>query len=158
MPKLNLITFEEPKSDDSDPLSPKKSIGVQTTGDHQEGADNNEKEPELPVRKIKLEGALKPFFKAVRLWVNQQENKGLKLMLIILVGCVIAMFWYLQVQVREFQNMNGGSKSGGSSDSRSGMTGYIAEELPDGYVKVGKIMFRPDELLGTGCEGTFVYR
>lgn len=37
---------------------------------------------------------------ALKTWINQQENKGLKLSLIIMTGCVIAMFWYLQVQVR----------------------------------------------------------
>lgn len=35
----------------------------------------------------------------VKTWIKQQENKGLKLSLIIMTGCVIAMFWYLQIQV-----------------------------------------------------------
>lgn len=34
----------------------------------------------------------------------------------------------------------------------------IAEELPDGLMRVGKITFHPDHLLGKGCEGTFVYK
>lgn len=99
-------------------------------------------------------------YKSLKLWVNQQENKGLKLVLIILVGCVIAMFWYLQVQVREFQNMSqNGSRSSqqGSVGKNSSITAY-SEELPDGLVRVGKITFHPEHLLGKGCEGTFVYR
>lgn len=39
-------------------------------------------------------------YTGVKIWINQQENKGLKLSLIIMTGCVIAMFWYLQIQVR----------------------------------------------------------
>lgn len=34
----------------------------------------------------------------------------------------------------------------------------VAEELEDGVVRIGKITFKPDELLGKGCDGTFVYR
>ena len=36
---------------------------------------------------------------AAKLWLNQQENKGLKLTLIVLVGCIVAMFWYFNAQV-----------------------------------------------------------
>lgn len=38
-------------------------------------------------------------FGSAKLWLNQQENKGLKLTLIVLVGCIIAMFWYFSAQV-----------------------------------------------------------
>lgn len=38
-------------------------------------------------------------FKHLKQWINQQESKGLKLVLIILIGFIIAMFWYLQMQV-----------------------------------------------------------
>lgn len=36
---------------------------------------------------------------STKLWLNQQENKGLKLTLIVLVGCIVAMFWYFTAQV-----------------------------------------------------------
>lgn len=42
---------------------------------------------------------IKKQYGRLKLWINQQENKGLKLSLIIMTGCVIAMFWYLQIQV-----------------------------------------------------------
>lgn len=41
-------------------------------------------------------------YNGVKLWINQQENKGLKMSLIIMTGCVIAMFWYLQIQVSHY--------------------------------------------------------
>ncbi|KAG5868801.1 hypothetical protein JTB14_032700 [Gonioctena quinquepunctata] len=91
-------------------------------------------------------------------WINQQENKGLKIALIIMTGCVITMFWYLQIQVKEIQNL---SQNGSQSNHHSGQNNHISaisEELPNGLVKIGKITFHPDQLLGKGCEGTFVYR
>lgn len=45
-------------------------------------------------------------YKILKIWLNQQENKGLKLSLIIMTGCVIAMFWYLQIQVIKFSIEN----------------------------------------------------
>lgn len=114
----------------------------------------------LKIKESIIKATINRSYTSVKLWVNQQENKGLKLVLIILVGCVIAMFWYLQVQVREFQNMSqNGSRSSqpGSVGKNSAITAY-SEELPDGLVRVGKITFHPDQLLGKGCEGTFVYR
>lgn len=43
----------------------------------------------------------RPYFwyKQGYVWIHQQENKGLKVALIILVGLVITMFWYLRYQV-----------------------------------------------------------
>jgi len=31
-------------------------------------------------------------------------------------------------------------------------------EVPEGHVRVGKVVFNPKIVLGHGCEGTFVYR
>lgn len=45
-----------------------------------------------------------------------------------------------------------------SSRGKYGAVTAFAEELPDGIVKIGKITFCPDEVLGKGCDGTFVYR
>lgn len=38
------------------------------------------------------------------------------------------------------------------------MATAVTEELPNGLVQIGKIIFHPEQLLGKGCEGTFVYR
>lgn len=34
----------------------------------------------------------------------------------------------------------------------------IPEDIGEGVVKVGKITFDTGQVLGKGCEGTFVYR
>lgn len=39
------------------------------------------------------------WYKRGYVWLHQQENKALKVALIILVGLVITMFWYLRYQV-----------------------------------------------------------
>lgn len=54
------------------------------------------------------------------------------------------------------QNGSRGSQQG--SFGRNGQITAFSEELPGGLVKVGKITFHPEQLLGKGCEGTFVYR
>ncbi|XP_051171210.1 serine/threonine-protein kinase/endoribonuclease IRE2 [Leptopilina boulardi] len=98
-------------------------------------------------------------YNAGKKWLNQQESKGLKLTLIILVGCIITMFWYLNAQFKEFQQLSQGSRD----SSRTGSNGkngdvYIPEEIGEGLVRVGKITFNTSEVLGKGCEGTFVYK
>ncbi|XP_063618788.1 serine/threonine-protein kinase/endoribonuclease IRE1 [Cydia splendana] len=99
------------------------------------------------------------WYKRGYIWIHQQENKALKMALIILVGLVITMFWYLRYQAREFQQLSqGGSRGSNYSTSSTGeVTGQL-EELGDGEVKIGRITFRTDHVLGKGCEGTFVYR
>ena len=68
----------------------------------------------------------------------------------------------MQMQVREFQQWSqNGSKSGQRNqnyDNLSGSVTALPEELPNGSVKIGKITFAPAQLLGKGCEGTFVYQ
>lgn len=45
-------------------------------------------------------------YSASKIWIDQQEYKGLKLALIILIGCIIAMFWYINAQFKEFQQLS----------------------------------------------------
>ncbi|XP_038069445.1 serine/threonine-protein kinase/endoribonuclease IRE1-like [Patiria miniata] len=45
-----------------------------------------------------------------------------------------------------------------SNQSQSSYGDSAADDVPEGYTKVGKIMFNPKEILGQGCEGTFVYK
>ncbi|XP_074647988.1 serine/threonine-protein kinase/endoribonuclease IRE1-like isoform X2 [Tubulanus polymorphus] len=50
-------------------------------------------------------------------------------------------------------------KSMQTSWSTAGPTAFTdKEEVPPGYVRIGKIMFHPQQVLGHGCEGTFVYK
>ncbi|XP_001607831.2 serine/threonine-protein kinase/endoribonuclease IRE1 isoform X1 [Nasonia vitripennis] len=107
--------------------------------------------------------ALSISYAASKKWLNQQENKGLKLALIILVGCVVTMFWYLNAQFKEFQQLSQQFDQGSRENSRTGSNGrngtiYTPEEIGEGLVRVGKITFNAEEVLGKGCDGTFVYK
>nr|CAI5824230.1 unnamed protein product [Callosobruchus analis] len=62
--------------------------------------ENTERAKKEEIAKKTWSGWLKRNYDTVKNVINQQENKGLKLSLIIMTGCVIAMFWYLQIQVR----------------------------------------------------------
>lgn len=56
---------------------------------------------------------------------------------------------------------NGYHSSQGSSRGSNHSTNsssQMVEELPDGSFSIGKIMFRTDQILGKGCEGTFVFK
>ncbi|XP_063895238.1 serine/threonine-protein kinase/endoribonuclease IRE1-like [Helicoverpa armigera] len=99
------------------------------------------------------------WYKRAYLWFHQQENQVLKVALIILVGLVISMFWYLRYQAREFQQLSqGGSRTSNASTSSNGeVTGQLVE-VGGGEVRIGRITFNTDQVLGKGCEGTFVYR
>lgn len=63
------------------------------------------------------------------------------------------------LQAREFQQLSqGGSRGSNMSTSSSGeVTGQL-EEIGEGEVRIGRISFCTDQVLGKGCEGTFVYR
>lgn len=45
------------------------------------------------------------WYKQAHIWLHQQENKALKLLLIILMGLVVTMFWYLRYQVCIFLSL-----------------------------------------------------
>ncbi|CAG0893148.1 unnamed protein product [Cyprideis torosa] len=77
--------------------------------------------------------------------------------------------WLLYPLARDIRSGRALSESGGSSSrNSSGANGIlssslngltaIAEHLEDGSIRVGKIDFHPDDVLGKGCEGTFVFR
>ncbi|KAJ6643328.1 Serine/threonine-protein kinase/endoribonuclease ire-1 [Pseudolycoriella hygida] len=89
-------------------------------------------------------------------WLNAQESKILKLLLIILIGMIIAMFWYMRSTVRELRQSQGGSQS--SNISRGSGSYQELIDLGEGEVKVGKISFNSNQVLGKGCEGTFVFK
>lgn len=107
---------------------------------------------------------LKMLYSRSRTWLNDQESKILKLLLIILMGMIVAMFWYMRHTVRELRQSQTGSNAGSG-----GAGGIIARgpigtsyqeliDLGDGEVRVGKIVFNSAHVLGKGCEGTFVFK
>ncbi|XP_077295002.1 serine/threonine-protein kinase/endoribonuclease IRE1-like [Arctopsyche grandis] len=93
------------------------------------------------------------------IWITQQEHIGIKFLLIVVVGLLILVFWYLRNQILIFQQLSqSGSRFSNSSYIYNGKMIAVPEELEDGSTKVGKIIFHPEKIIGKGCEGTFVYR
>ncbi|XP_053987934.1 serine/threonine-protein kinase/endoribonuclease IRE1 [Hylaeus volcanicus] len=110
---------------------------------------------------VSLRELIRNTYTASKSWLNQQENKGLKLALIALMGCIATMFWYLNAQFKEFQQLSQGSRESSRTDDYYGMRSNVLalpEDMGEGVVKVGKISFDTGQVLGKGCEGTFVYR
>lgn len=99
------------------------------------------------------------YYRRSQIWLDDQESKILKMLLIILFGLVIAMFWYMKfVLVPEFRQQ---SQSGSQTMATGGKGNGIYHELidlGDGINQVGKITFNAQEVLGKGCEGTFVFK
>lgn len=63
-------------------------------------------------------GLLKTSTIKFKTWFDNEENKILKLLMVILIGIVITMFWYFHTTVRELrQQSQNGSKTPRSTDS-----------------------------------------
>ncbi|KAK9885458.1 hypothetical protein WA026_010953 [Henosepilachna vigintioctopunctata] len=137
----------------------KSSIGVQTDFFSREQVDE-EAEPGNTTITNGYWTYVQEYKMNVMNWVKTQENKELQLTIIVLIVCLVAMIFYVHLQVREIYNLsqNGSRTSQPGSTGQNGSITAYSEELPNGMVKVGKISFHPDQLLGKGCEGTFVYR
>lgn len=92
-------------------------------------------------------------------WLNDRESKILTLLIIILFGLVIAMFWYMRVVLlREIRQQ---SQNGSQTMAFGGRGNGIYHDLivsEEGINQVGKISFDPQVVLGKGCEGTFVFK
>ncbi|XP_014471160.1 PREDICTED: serine/threonine-protein kinase/endoribonuclease IRE1 [Dinoponera quadriceps] len=98
-------------------------------------------------------------YSASKIWINQQEDKGLKLALIILIGCIIVMFWYMNTQLKGFQQLSQGSRENSRTSSfNKDNSSIMPEDIEESIVRVGKITFDTRQVLGKGCEGTFVYK
>lgn len=114
------------------------------------GTDNNTEADKAHDTKI-----LKSLLLQMKYWVDSQENKILKVLLIIAFGMVISMLWYLHITVKELKQQ---SQTGSNGFLRtSGVTSEL-EDLGDGDIRIGKITFNPSHVLGKGCEGTFVFK
>lgn len=106
--------------------------------------------------------SIKHLYRRSRTWLNDQESNILKLLLIILLGLIVMMFWYVRHTVRELRlSQTGSNTSGGGSGVKGSIGGASYQEaidLGDGEMRVGKIKFNSSQVLGKGCEGTFVFR
>ncbi|XP_069123226.1 serine/threonine-protein kinase/endoribonuclease IRE1-like [Argopecten irradians] len=86
----------------------------------------------------------------------------------LLVITILAIFYYFPKQqelslkrmLKEHQLIDQNQKSAQTSftGSDTSKSSDKYDSLPNGHIKVGKIVFDPKDVLGHGCEGTFVYR
>lgn len=87
---------------------------------------------------------------------------------LLLVITILAIVYYFPRQqelsikrmLREHRLLDQNEKSAQTSFTGNGNSDTVGkyDSVPDGYIKVGKIQFDPKDVLGHGCEGTFVYR
>ncbi|XP_050340716.1 serine/threonine-protein kinase/endoribonuclease IRE1 [Bactrocera neohumeralis] len=101
--------------------------------------------------------------KFINEWFMEHPSGKVHQILIVLVLAMVAMFWYMCSTMRELKNQseNGSKTYSSSNKSSSGSTNVNALDLidlGDGNIRVGKISFNSNEVLGKGCEGTFVFR
>ncbi|XP_071797437.1 serine/threonine-protein kinase/endoribonuclease IRE1-like [Asterias amurensis] len=75
--------------------------------------------------------------------------------LTLLLG-ILALFYLIPRPVVIVSNQPRSAQT--SNQSQASSVDCSADDIPEGYSKVGKIMFNPKEILGQGCEGTFVYK
>ncbi|KAG4073537.1 hypothetical protein HA402_000761 [Bradysia odoriphaga] len=128
-----------------------RSIGIPVDGDN------------IPVENQTVNATISPreflasIYTTSQNWLNAQESKILKLLLIILMGMIVAMFWYMRSTVRELRQSQSGSQTSNIISRGSGSYQELID-LGDGEVKVGKITFNSEQVLGKGCEGTFVFK
>lgn len=99
---------------------------------------------------------IKNLYHHTLLFVNDQENRILKMLLFIMTVMIICLFWYTRKAVQELRQQ---SQNGSQTMGRSGSREYHEiQDLGEGELKVGKICFKPNEVIGKGCEGTFVFK
>lgn len=132
------------------------SQSILHTQDASVQTDDNDNNKTNSILKQDSKETLRNLYYRIKNYINAQENKVLKLLLIILIGVIIALFWYTRNAVRELRQH---SQNGSKSSNRSNVSEYTElEDIGLGEYKVGKICFNPSEVIGKGCEGTFVFK
>ncbi|XP_058119548.1 serine/threonine-protein kinase/endoribonuclease ire-1 [Anopheles ziemanni] len=144
------------------------TIGVQTDENLEYGETNETKSQQVEENHT---GLLWTFFGRIysgtKQWLETQPNKLPTILLIMLFGLVIFGFWYIHLQMKALQEQSqSGSQTSNSNRSGAGTgsggsgSGSYSEPIDfgDGEMRVGKINFNTQNVLGKGCEGTFVFR
>lgn len=88
--------------------------------------------------------------------VLQQENLAIKITIGILIIFVLTVTWYFNKQMKGIQQLSQSSKK--SESSGSGIITATPEDIGFGSIQIGKIKLNTSEVLGKGCEGTFVFK
>lgn len=100
-------------------------------------------------------------YSASKMWLSQQENVDKLIVIPIMLTIGTLVVWYIYKQCKEqSQQLSQGSRESSRMNysGKSGNSVVMPEEIGDGLVKVGKITFDTGQVLGKGCEGTFVYK
>ncbi|XP_064116017.1 serine/threonine-protein kinase/endoribonuclease IRE1-like isoform X2 [Macrobrachium nipponense] len=96
------------------------------------------------------------------LWLTADVLNILVIVLIIGMGAIgVLLYRQARDYARLTREMSSGrmwSQGSASSGSSRGNVTATAEELDNGNIRVGKIVFDPQQLLGKGCDGTFVFQ
>mgnify|MGYP001196808457 CR=1 FL=1 len=105
----------------------------------------------------------KEVIKCVNVHLGQVENKELKIIVVLLCIGIYVLFRIMQKNLVPSSSFYNGSFHLSSTGSRSSQVGTmevtaLPVELDNGHIKVGNIHFDPTNILGKGCEGTFVYK
>uniref|UniRef100_A0A1B0BLV8 non-specific serine/threonine protein kinase n=1 Tax=Glossina palpalis gambiensis TaxID=67801 RepID=A0A1B0BLV8_9MUSC len=99
-------------------------------------------------------------------WFMEHPSGQVHQILFVIILLMAAMFWYMRSLTRELKNQSENASktyenSSGNSKGSNGSNVSTQEQpadLGNGYVRIGKISFNSNEVLGKGCEGTFVFR
>ncbi|XP_062560540.1 serine/threonine-protein kinase/endoribonuclease IRE1 isoform X2 [Armigeres subalbatus] len=128
-----------------------KTIGVQT--------DDNETRANATIQRneTSFKALIGRLYLDVKTWLEAQPNKLPTMMIVALFGVVVFGFWYFHLQMKALQEA---SQNGSQTNSNRSSGGNYVEpiEFGDGEIRVGKINFNTQDVLGKGCEGTFVFR
>merc|ERR1719186_2012509 len=98
--------------------------------------------------------------------VQEIENKEIKLAFVVFILTVVWFIRFVKHQFKMWEKGFGRTSNLGSNSMSKGSVGSVSNyeitatpiELEDGTIKVGNISFDPLNILGKGCEGTFVYK
>ncbi|XP_078689374.1 serine/threonine-protein kinase/endoribonuclease IRE1-like [Branchiostoma floridae x Branchiostoma belcheri] len=92
----------------------------------------------------------------------EYDESGIPDWLILVNGIVIGAIVLVVIMalVRQFRGEPQSSRMSRLSEASTASfgEGYPNEESLEGYNQVGKVMFKPEDILGYGCEGTIVYK
>lgn len=103
-------------------------------------------------------------------WFMDHPSGKVHQILIVIVMGMVALFWYTCSTMRELQKQSengsktmaqqatGSSGNGSNGSNGSNINAQDLIDLGNGQVRVGKISFNSNEVLGKGCEGTFVFK
>lgn len=106
---------------------------------------------------------LRKFINDTKVWFIDHPSSATNQLLVLVLIIFFVMFWYIMSTVRELKSQSSSqnkNRSFGTSTSESANFPNYQDpvDLGEGEVRVGKIQFNCQQVLGKGCEGTFVFR